>query len=83
MFLTDDEELRQPLNIIQRSRLSHAKVFVTIISTSVFFSDFISNKLIVIQFLISTIYSVSFAICVFHWAMNKYRAEYHQHNSES
>ncbi len=62
-------------------RLLHAKVFGPIINTSVFFSEFSSKKLLAIQFLISTIHSVSFAN--FHWVEKKYRAEYHQHNSES
>ncbi len=53
-----------------------------IINTSVI-SEFSSKKLLVIQFFISTIYSLVSQFGVFHWAVMKYRAEYHQHNSES
>ncbi len=50
----------QPSSVRQCSRLLHAKVLGPIINTSVF-SEFSSKKLLVIQFLISTIHSVSFA----------------------
>ena len=60
-FLTDDEELtEQPLNLRQRSRSLHAELLGPIINTSVF-SEFSSKKLLVIQFFISTMYSVSFS----------------------
>ncbi len=60
-LLTDDEEFtEQPSSIRQCSRLLHAEVFGPIINTSVF-SEFSSKKLLGIQFLISTIHSVSFA----------------------
>ncbi len=67
-FLTDDGELtEQPSSFRQCSRLLHAEVLGPIINTSVFL-EFSSKKLLVIQF------------CQ---AAKKYRAEYHQHNSES
>ncbi len=81
-FLTDDEALtEQPSSVRQCSRLLYAEVFGLIINASVF-SEFSSRKLLVIQFFISTtMHSISFA----NWyqAAKKYRAEYHQHNSES
>ncbi len=83
-FLTDDEEsTEQPLSVRQCLRLLLVGVLDLIINTSVF-SEFNSKKLLVIHFFISTIHSKSFSISqVFHRAAKKYRAEYHQHNSEN
>ncbi len=69
-FLTDDEDLEQPSSVRQCSRLLHAKVFGPIINTSVF-SEFSSKKLLVIQFLISTMHFVSFA----NWYVSSGREE--------
>ncbi len=82
-FLTDDEEFtEQPSSVRQCSRLLLVGVLGPIINTSVF-SEFSSKKLLVIQFFISTMHSISSQFGVFHQAAKKYRAEYHQHNSES
>jgi len=60
-FLTDNEELtEQPSSLRQRSRLLHAEFLGSIINTSVF-SEFSSKKLLIIQFFISTMHSVSFS----------------------
>ncbi len=81
-FLTDDEEFtEQPSSVRQCSRLLLVGVLGPIINTSVF-TEFSSKKLLVIQFFISTMHSIS-QFGVFHQAVKKYRAEYHQHNSES
>ncbi len=70
-FLTDDKEFtEQPSSIRQLSRLLHAKVFGPIINSSVF-SEFSRKNLLVIQFLISTIHSVSFA----NWYVSSGREE--------
>ncbi len=82
-FLIDDEEsTEQPSSVRQCSRLLLVGVLGPIINTSVF-SEFSSKKLLIIQFFISTMHSISFSFGVFHRAVKKYRAEYHQHNSES
>ena len=60
-FLTDDEELtEQPSSLRQCSRLLQAEFLGPIINTSVF-SEFSSKKLLVIQFFISTMHSISFS----------------------
>ncbi len=61
-FLTDDEESReQPSSVQPRqcSRLLLVWFLGPIINTSVF-SEFISKKLFVIQFFISTMHSIHF-----------------------
>ncbi len=81
-FLPDDEEsTEQPSSVRQCSRLLLLCFLGQIINTSVF-SEFSSNKLFVIQFFISTMHSTILSIW-FHRAVEIYRAEYHQHNSES
>ncbi len=59
-FLTDDEEFtEQPSSVRQCSSLLLVGVLGPIINTSVF-SEFSSKKLLVIQFFISTMHSISF-----------------------
>ncbi len=59
-FLTDDKEFTaQPSSGRQWSSLLYVGVLVSIINTSDF-SEFISKKLLVIQFFISTMHSIIF-----------------------
>ncbi len=83
-FLTDDEEFtEQPSSVRQCSRLLLVGVLGPIINTSVF-SEFSSKKLLVIQFFyIDYAFHKFLNLVCFHQAVKKYRAEYHQHNSES
>ncbi len=70
-FLTDDEEFtEQPSSVRQCSRLLLVGVLGPIINTSVF-SEFSSKKLLVIQFFISTMHSISFSI----WCVSPGREE--------
>ncbi len=64
-FITDEKELtEQPSSVRQCSRLLHVGFLGPIINTSAF-SEFSSKKLLVIQFFVSTMNSVSFSIwCV-------------------
>ncbi len=64
-FLTDDEEsTEQPSSVRQCSRLLLVGVLGPIINSSVF-QNFAVRKLLVIQFFISTMHSISFSIwCV-------------------
>ncbi len=55
-------------------RLLHVGFLGPIINTSVF-SEFSNRKLLVIQFFIR--------LCILSPGREEYRAEYHQHNSES
>ncbi len=86
-FLTDDEEFtEQPSSVRQCSSLLHAEVLSPIINTSVFCffsSEISSKKLLIIQFFISTMHSVSFSNWYVLPGQEVNRAEYHQHNSES
>ncbi len=82
-FLTDDEESRvQPSSVRQCSRLLLVWFLGPIINTSVF-SEFSCKKLFVIQFFLSTMHSIRFLIWCVSLGVKKYRAEYHQHKSES
>ncbi len=72
-FLTDDEEeelTEQPSSVDSVSKLLHVGFLGPIINTSVF-SEFSSRKLLVIQFFISTMHSVSFSI----WCVSPGREE--------
>ncbi len=64
----------------QCSRLLLAGFFSPIINTSVF-SEFNSKK--ISRFLYRLCIPLVSQFGVFHQAVKKYRAEYHQHNSES
>ncbi len=82
-FLTADEESTElPSSVRQCSRLLLVGVLGPIINTSVF-SEFSSKKLLVIQFFYIDYSFHKILNLVFHRAVKKYRAEYHQHNSES
>ncbi len=82
-FLTDDKEFtEQPSSLRQCSKLLHVGGLGRIINTSVF-SEFSSKKLLVIQFLYRLCILLVSQFGVFSQAAKKYRAEYHQHNSES
>ncbi len=76
------KNLQSSRQVLECSKLLHVGFLGPIINTSVF-SEFSSKKLLVIQFFISTMHSVVSQFGVFHRAVKKYRAEYHQHNSES
>ena len=77
-FLTDDEELiEQPSRLRQRSRLLHAEFLGPIINTLVV-RNYSSSS-----FLYRLCIPLVFQIGMFRRAEKKYRAEYHQHNSES
>ncbi len=82
-FLTDDEDLtEQLLSVIQSFRLLHAEVLGPINKTR--FSKFSSRNLLVSQFFLYKLcIPLVLRIGMFYQATKKYRAEYHQHNSES
>ncbi len=70
-FLTDDEEsTEQPSSVRQCSRLLFVGVLGPIMNNSVY-SEFSSKKLLVIQFFISTMHSISFSI----WCVSPGREE--------
>ncbi len=75
-FLTDDEEsTEQPSSVRQCSRLILVGVLGPIINTSVFFQNLaVRNDYAFHNFL---------NLVCFTRHAKKYRAEYHQHNSES
>ncbi len=82
-FLTDDEESReQPSSVRQCSRLLIVWFLGPIINTPIFQNLVVRNYWsFSFLFRLCTPYVSQFG--VFHWAVKKYRAEYHQHNSES
>ncbi len=58
-------------------RLLHAKVFGPIINTSVFFQN------LAVRITSHPVFDINYTFCYVYINEKKYRAEYHQHNSES
>ncbi len=83
-FLTDEEEsTEQPSSVRQCSRLLLVGVLGPIINTSVFFFQNLAVRNYSSSIFISTMHSISFSIWCVSPSRKKYRAEYHQHDSES
>ncbi len=81
-FLTDDEELReQPSSVRQCSRLLLVWFLGLIINTS--FQNLVVRNHSSSSFLYRLCISQVSQFSEFNRAMKKYRAKYHQHNSES
>ncbi len=82
-FLTDDEELReQPSSVRQCSRLLPVWFLGPIIYTAVFLNLVVRNYSSS-SFLYQLCIPLVSQFGLFHRAVKKYRAEYHQYNSES
>ncbi len=81
-FLTDDEEsTEQPSSVRQCSRLLLLWFLGPIINT--FFQNLVVRNYSSSSFLYRLCIPQVSQFGVFHRAVKKYRAEYHQHNSES
>ncbi len=83
-FQTDDEESReQPSSVRQCSRLLPVWFLGPIINTSVFFQNLVVRNYSSSSFLYGLCIPIISTFDVFHRAVKKYRAVYHQHNRES